>query len=198
MTDKQALAVAGLAAVLGLILCCFAFRCTWSYVLFIALLVSLFAYPWLKDRSGLLGNLLVAGFLAFPAVFAALETKTPGVLLLGGLTAGFGFSREILKDLEDRLGDRQYGRVTIAVHGKTNWVVWLVISGVLAGTAFWLSFASAVWSSILTVALELLLCLPVGAAALWWANELTTTRFKHVLKVAMFAAVALVLFCARR
>jgi 4-hydroxybenzoate polyprenyltransferase and related prenyltransferases len=97
-------------------------------------IVALVVYtPVIKGRYGL-GNLLIAGLVGSAAVLGGLVTHTPGPAVVMGLLATqmlFGF--EILKDLEDVVGDTEAGLRTLPLMLGQRTTVWIIL-GVLAAT----------------------------------------------------------------
>jgi|APHM01.1.fsa_nt_gi 4-hydroxybenzoate polyprenyltransferase and related prenyltransferases len=97
-------------------------------------IVALVVYtPLIKGRYGL-GNLLIAGLVGVAAALGGLVTETPGpAVVMGLLATQMLFGLEVLKDLEDVVGDKQAGLQTLPLVLGQRTAVWIIL-GVLAAT----------------------------------------------------------------
>ncbi len=79
----------------------------------------LYAYAWkIKKAGGLRKNLTVSYLVASPFLFGGVAVGNPGVTLLLALLAALSnTSREIIKDIEDYEGDRQFAKTIPAALG---------------------------------------------------------------------------------
>lgn len=144
-----------------------------------------------KQRSGLLGNGLIAVLSALPVWLAMWYAHDMRPLPFATLIFGIVFSREILKDLEDRVGDSLNGRRTIALRGKTTTVMLCVMSGIALGLLAG-SHSLLLHEGLLTFVRRILdLTLVVGTVG-WLLAAVSDTQLKHLLKYGLFGYCLLI------
>ena len=166
----------------------------WQVVIAIAVLVVMLSYsPWLK-RYGPAGNLAVATVAGLPPFYGALAVGRPTAGLVPlALAAWIHLAREVVKDLQDEVGDRALGRRTLPIRvGRAAAVRaarWACVGFVPLSVA--LPLAAGFGGVYLAVAL------PAQVAILLAAERLRHGRFgaaSLLLKAAMvIGLVALVL-----
>ncbi|MFA6198502.1 MAG: UbiA family prenyltransferase [Patescibacteria group bacterium] len=150
---------------------------------------SLVVYSkWLKNKSGLAGNLYIAIMVPAPALFVgyircSLQHVWPIFTLLFALT----LFREMLKDVEDASGDLLGGRSTLATVGA--WRLIRVIAMVCVGGAAMITIMYCLSHQKTGSELGLVM-LPlgalIGATIGWMIGRITSTALKHLLKAVMF------------
>lgn len=116
--------------------------------LFFIPVFALFFYALYFKKKPLLGNLMVSFLIAFSIVLVAIfekisfKTSVANVLKIGDVIWGLAFFafllnllREIVKDMEDTIGDKALGVVSIPIkYGKdSTHIVLKIIIGVLIG-----------------------------------------------------------------
>jgi len=114
VTQIQAFWIAGSSAIIGLIMAALASP-THGLAAAITIL-CLWLYSRYLKRILLLGNLMVAALAAICFPFGALSAGSVGrAWIPAGFAFLFHFGREIVKDIEDMVGDRSVGARTIAL-----------------------------------------------------------------------------------
>ena len=98
----------------------------------------LFIYAWKSKRIHFWGNLLVAFVTASTFIFGSFITNNLRTALFVGLCAFFyTIIRELVKDIEDKNGDRSTG-------AKTLPILWGDKKTLLLALLFWIGFATTI------------------------------------------------------
>jgi len=191
MTTRAAVVLALGAGVLGLATAALAGGRVFAAAT-AALAVMLVYSPWLKPVP-LVGNVAVAAVAGFPLAYGALAVGRPAAGLVPWvLAAAIHLVREMVKDIEDEVGDRVLRRRTLAVALGPRGAA--IVAGAAAAAFVPLSLVLPLRAHY--GAAYYLLALPAQMAVLIAATHLLlgrTDRIARLLKAAMVAGlVALV------
>lgn len=195
VTEQRAYLVVITTGLLGgLLLCSFG----WGLTVAAAATVSVLCFYSLKLKSaaGFIGNLVVAACVAEIPLFAGMLTGNTGRMVpLAATMFGLMLIREVLKDLEDAVGDRSYGRRTIAALPKP--VISLIVFGALMIAVLGgLMTSKMIAQPLLQAAAFVAVCITFLLVWAWGRNSnLSWTRFtQRAMWVAafIFALVTLI------
>jgi len=111
---QAALGMGGVAGGLGLVLAWWV--STELFAIALAALLVMLVYSPLLKRHGVAGNLAVAAVASLPVIYGASAVGWwRAGLVPAAMAALLHFAREIVKDVEDEVGDRAAGRRTLPI-----------------------------------------------------------------------------------
>ncbi|OKH23018.1 ubiquinone biosynthesis protein UbiA [Hydrococcus rivularis NIES-593] len=109
----------------------------YSFILVAVSIVLLWNYSHLLIYSGILGNVLVAAIIAFLILLGSLVAGKPFAMIYPlGFLFCYALARELIWDVHDAKGDRDYGIITVANRWgeQTAFSIAWVLIGVLSAS----------------------------------------------------------------
>lgn len=177
------------------------------FILYPVALLVLVAYARYFKKTTLVGNLIVAGFCAGVAVIVifpewedfATESMTLDSLRVISIFTGYAFFaffltmyREVIKDIEDLEGDRQFGCRTLPVvagisFAKKFAMVWMLVLLIVLSVAL-----PVIWQYTLVLFFWVLLTVVLpGILSVYWLFQARTKaqfhRLSQLVKIIMVA-----------
>ena len=163
-------------------------------LIFLCTLCVLVAYNMWLSKLPLIGNLSISAVVALAIPYGALPFEwTPTIWIAAGFAFVTMLAREVVKDVEDVIGDRAGGANTLPVligtEASVHWVHVLSIIVVLGSVLPYLIFDFGGLYLILISVTDLILLLPISRTG---NNSSSASFFSSSLKWAMlFGMVAL-------
>jgi 4-hydroxybenzoate polyprenyltransferase len=179
----------------------------WFLSLFALTLLLLYLYSWrLKDLT-VIGNLIIS-MLSFYSIYSlSMLSLSIDVFLIIHFSVFSGlitFCREIIKDVEDIKGDREYGSKTIPItfgEKTANYLVYvlllLLISLLIFSYYYQSQYFQGIHKYIFYSYCTLFIIVPLYKAAIdirYAANKLDYTSLSQLMKYVIFTGIFSILF----